>query len=54
MKVRFWGVRGSVASSGPSTRKFGGNTTCVEVESGGERLILDGGTGVRALGDRLL
>ncbi|MDF1563256.1 MAG: MBL fold metallo-hydrolase [Deltaproteobacteria bacterium] len=54
MKIRFWGVRGSVASSGPATRKIGGNTTCVEVESQGERLILDAGTGVRALGDHLL
>lgn len=54
MKVRFWGVRGSVASAGPQTRKVGGNTTCVEIESGGRRLILDAGTGIRGLGDSLM
>jgi len=51
MKVRFWGVRGSCAVSGPRYRSTGGNTSCVEVEHAGHRLILDGGTGLRALGD---
>ncbi|MBT3222012.1 MAG: MBL fold metallo-hydrolase [Proteobacteria bacterium] len=50
MKVRFWGVRGSIAVSGSSFVKTGGNTSCVEVEEEGHRLILDGGTGLRALG----
>lgn len=54
MQVRFWGVRGSVASSGPEVARVGGNTSCVEVVSGGHRLILDAGTGVRGLGDELL
>ena len=50
MKIRFWGVRGSIAVSGNSFVKTGGNTSCVEVEEEGHRLILDGGTGLRALG----
>jgi phosphoribosyl 1,2-cyclic phosphodiesterase len=53
MKVRFWGVRGSVAVSGGDFAATGGNTTCVEVEHEGERLILDGGTGLQALGRSL-
>lgn len=53
MKVRFWGVRGSIAVSGPDTMRTGGNTSCVEVQHAGERLILDGGTGLRALGDSI-
>ena len=53
MKVRFWGVRGSVAVSGAQVAKVGGNTSCIEVTSQGERLILDAGTGLRALGDAL-
>ncbi len=53
MRVKFWGVRGSVATSGPETARFGGNTTCVEVTVGGQRIILDAGTGVRGLGERM-
>lgn len=53
MQIRFWGVRGSIASPGPSTAGVGGNTSCVEVEAGGELLILDAGTGMRGLGDRI-
>ncbi len=51
--LRFWGVRGSVPVPGPATVRLGGNTSCVEVRYGGEILILDCGTGVRALGDSL-
>jgi len=51
MKVRFWGVRGSIAVSDPRFARTGGNTTCVELSCQGERLILDGGTGLRALGE---
>ncbi|MGI9557833.1 MAG: MBL fold metallo-hydrolase [Solirubrobacterales bacterium] len=51
MKVKVWGARGSVPSPGPEMNRFGGNTSCVEVElRSGERLILDAGTGIRALG----
>ncbi len=48
--VRFWGVRGSIASPGPHTAGAGGNTTCVEVRLGGRRVIIDAGTGLRQLG----
>jgi phosphoribosyl 1,2-cyclic phosphodiesterase len=54
MWVRFWGVRGSVATSGAQVARVGGNTACVEVISGGHRLILDAGTGIRGLGDELV
>jgi phosphoribosyl 1,2-cyclic phosphodiesterase len=50
MKVKFYGVRGSIAVAGDDTRHVGGNTSCVVVEAGGERIILDAGTGIRKLG----
>jgi phosphoribosyl 1,2-cyclic phosphodiesterase len=53
MIVRFWGVRGSLPAPGPHTVHFGGNTSCVEVRCGDQVLILDGGTGLRGLGERL-
>jgi phosphoribosyl 1,2-cyclic phosphodiesterase len=53
MDIRFWGVRGSIAVSGARYARAGGNTTCVELRAQGERLILDGGTGLRALGDAI-
>ena len=52
--VRFWGVRGSIACPGPHTQRYGGNTSCVEVVCGEHRIILDGGTGLRALGNHLV
>jgi phosphoribosyl 1,2-cyclic phosphodiesterase len=46
-----WGSRGSIATPGPATQRYGGNTSCVEVRSsGGDVLILDAGTGLRSLG----
>lgn len=55
MKIRFWGVRGSIPSPGPRTAKYGGNTTCIEVRSdAGDLIILDGGTGIFALAQTLL
>lgn len=55
MKVTFWGTRGSIPSPGPHTVKVGGNTTCVEVETGiGHRVIIDSGTGIRPLGLKLV
>ena len=54
MEARFWGVRGSVAASGPQVARMGGNTSCVELTSQGHTLILDAGTGLRGLGERLL
>ena len=50
LTVSFRGVRGSMPSPGMSTARYGGNTSCVEVRSGREILILDAGTGIRALG----
>jgi phosphoribosyl 1,2-cyclic phosphodiesterase len=52
--VHFWGVRGSIASPGAETVRYGGNTPCVEMRVGTERLIFDGGTGLRVLGQYLL
>jgi phosphoribosyl 1,2-cyclic phosphodiesterase/FixJ family two-component response regulator len=55
MYVRFWGTRGSIASPGPQTAHYGGNTSCVEVRTDdGTRIILDCGTGARELGLHLL
>ena len=53
MEIRFWGVRGSIAVSGEQYIHTGGNTSCVEITHEQERLVLDGGTGLRALGDAL-
>ena len=53
IEVRFWGVRGTRAVPGPSTLRYGGNTSCVELRCGNEHLILDAGTGITALGDAL-
>jgi phosphoribosyl 1,2-cyclic phosphodiesterase len=54
MRVRFWGVRGSIACPGPDTIRYGGNTPCIEVRCGEHVLIFDAGTGLRALGDALV
>lgn len=54
MRIKFWGVRGSVAVPGPDTVGVGGNTSCVEVRCGKTLMILDGGTGMRLLGQSLL
>ncbi|HMJ91752.1 MAG TPA: response regulator [Candidatus Acidoferrum sp.] len=48
--VRFWGVRGSIATPGPATVFYGGNTSCIEVRADGEIIVLDAGTGIRPLG----
>lgn len=51
MDVRLWGTRGSLASAGPETAAYGGDTASVEVHGpGGEIIVLDAGSGVRALG----
>jgi phosphoribosyl 1,2-cyclic phosphodiesterase len=52
--VRLWGTRGSLASPGAETARYGGNTACVEVRGGdGTLLVLDAGTGIRRLGATL-
>ncbi|MGK7940347.1 MAG: MBL fold metallo-hydrolase [Crocosphaera sp.] len=53
-KIRFWGVRGSIPCPGSQTVRYGGNTSCVEMLVAQERLIFDGGTGLRILGESLL
>ncbi len=54
-RVRFWGVRGSTPTPMADHMKYGGNTPCVEVETqNGTIIILDGGTGLRLLGDALI
>jgi phosphoribosyl 1,2-cyclic phosphodiesterase len=52
MKVTFWGTRGSIATSGPETTAFGGDTSCVAVSGPdpAHLVILDAGTGIRRLG----
>ena len=53
--VTFWGTRGSIPTPGPLTARYGGNTPCVAVEgSGGQLVVLDAGTGIRALGLELV
>ena len=55
MKITFWGTRGSVAVSGRKYSKYGGNTTCVEVLlSDGKIVIIDAGTGIRELGNKMI
>jgi len=54
MKMRFWGTRGSIAVPGKDTTIYGGNTTCLEVTlTSGKTVIIDAGTGIRALGEKL-
>src|ERR671911_1113505 len=55
MRIRFWGTRGSLAKPGPSTIRYGGNTSCVEVRAAdGTLIILDCGTGAHELGRSLV
>ena len=52
--VRFWGVRGSIACSGPQTVRYGGNTSSLEVRCGDRIILLDAGSGIRYLGNELI
>lgn len=55
MKVKFWGVRGSIACPGPKTVRYGGNTTCIEIRTdNNELIVLDAGTGIFQLSQALL
>lgn len=55
MDIRFWGTRGSLAKPGPTTLRYGGNTSCVEVRGiDGTLIVLDCGTGAHGLGQALL
>lgn len=54
MEITFWGVRGSYPVPGPATVRYGGQTSCIEVRGdAGGVLIIDAGTGLRALGQKL-
>ncbi len=56
MIVKFWGARGSIPTPGPETVKYGGNTLCLELrlEDARRLVIIDAGSGIRALGDHLI
>lgn len=53
LSVSFWGVRGSIACPGRRYERYGGNTSCLEVQCGPHLLVFDAGTGLRPLGDKL-
>ncbi|MGD2272357.1 MAG: MBL fold metallo-hydrolase [Desulfobacterales bacterium] len=53
MKLRFWGVRGSIPTPGPNTAEVGGNTTCVSFRLKDNIVVFDAGTGIRQLGKYL-
>ena len=54
MRIKFWGTRGSIAVPGRDTILYGGNTTCIEITlESGRVIIIDAGTGIRPLGDKL-
>jgi phosphoribosyl 1,2-cyclic phosphodiesterase len=55
MKIKFWGTRGSIPVPGKDTTIYGGNTTCLEITlESGKTVIIDAGTGIRRLGDKLI
>ena len=55
MRIRFWGVRGSIPAPGPETNRYGGNTSCVSVHTkAGGLVIVDMGTGLMHLGNQLM
>lgn len=49
MKITLWGVRGSIPTTSPATKEYGGNTSCIEVEAEGRLLVLDAGSGIQGL-----
>ncbi|MEP6602484.1 MAG: MBL fold metallo-hydrolase [Spartobacteria bacterium] len=53
VRIKLWGVRGSIPVPGSSTLRYGGNTTCLELRAEGEIIVLDAGSGIRALGNDL-
>ncbi len=54
MNVTLWGTRGSLASGGPDTVRYGGDTAAIELRgSGGEFVVLDAGSGIRPIGERV-
>ena len=54
MRIRFWGVRGTIPSPGPDTLRYGANTPCIDIFTTDQQvIILDAGTGIRPLGKQL-
>jgi phosphoribosyl 1,2-cyclic phosphodiesterase len=54
IRVKFWGVRGSIACATPDHMKYGGNTSCIEIEAGDYRFVMDAGTGIRNYGNAFI
>ena len=55
MKIKFWGTRGSIPVPGKDTTIYGGNTTCLELNlESGRTIVIDAGTGIRLLGEKIL
>jgi len=55
MRIKFWGTRGSIAVPGRNTTLYGGNTACLEITTqNGKKVIVDAGTGIRALGAKMV
>ncbi len=54
IRVKFWGVRGSIACANPDHMKYGGNTSCIEIEAGDYRFVMDAGSGIRNFGNEFL
>jgi len=56
MKIKFWGVRGSIPCPGPDTIKYGGNTPCIELrfKEIERQIIIDAGSGIRGLGNDMM
>ena len=54
IRVKFWGVRGSIACATPDHMKYGGNTSCIEIQAGDYRFVMDAGTGIRNFGNTFL
>lgn len=56
MKIRFWGVRGSIPCPGPQTAKYGGNGACIELRVGEQNklIIIDAGSGIRELANYIM
>jgi phosphoribosyl 1,2-cyclic phosphodiesterase len=52
--VTLWGTRGSMPTPGPDTVLFGGNTSCLEIRADDRLVIVDSGSGIRGLGDKLV
>lgn len=53
MKIKIWGIRGSIPTTDPEMRKYGGNTSCVQVVDDGWQLVLDGGSGIQKLASNI-